>query len=197
MTGSTAWAKHQDSKTLHLEEYNFLVAGALALALVSWNSAGRLEIKTCGLGWAIPTASIPRDEGARSCPEAERACPVWLESPWGADKKRGISSDTNVWEGLWVGDGHHSPSPCTGLPESAWLAENAYSLLSGQGWASASMPRGAGELRENQDTLFQPDTRRRQGDYNANLSIWRIEPLGTVIHKVWLGRIMRVAVSCW
>ncbi len=33
--------------------------------------------------------------------------------------------------------------------------------------------------------------------YNANSSIWRIEPLGTVIHKVWLGKLMRVAVSCW
>ncbi len=31
----------------------------------------------------------------------------------------------------------------------------------------------------------------------ANLSIWRIEPLGTVIYKVWLGRLMRVAVLCW
>ncbi len=33
--------------------------------------------------------------------------------------------------------------------------------------------------------------------YNANSSIWRIEPLGTVIHKVWLGKLMHVAVSCW
>ncbi len=32
--------------------------------------------------------------------------------------------------------------------------------------------------------------------YNASSSIWRIEPLGTVIHNVWLGRLMRVAVSC-
>ncbi len=34
LTGSTAWAEKQDSKTFHLEEYNFLVAGALALAIV-------------------------------------------------------------------------------------------------------------------------------------------------------------------
>ncbi len=35
LTGSIARAKHQDSKTPHLEDYSFLVAGALALAMVS------------------------------------------------------------------------------------------------------------------------------------------------------------------
>ncbi len=35
LTGSIARVKHHDSKTPHLEEYSFLVAGALALAMVS------------------------------------------------------------------------------------------------------------------------------------------------------------------
>ncbi len=33
--------------------------------------------------------------------------------------------------------------------------------------------------------------------YNADSLIWMIEPVGTVIHRVWLGRIMRVAMPCW
>ncbi len=119
-------SKHQDSKTFHLEEYNFLVAGALALAIVSWTSAGRLEIKTCGPEWAIPTASRSRVEGARSCPETERAGPAWSESPKGADIEEESAPRTTsgmARTGLRLGDGHRSPSPCTGLPESAWLVE--------------------------------------------------------------------------
>ncbi len=51
-------------------------------------------------------ASRPRVEGARSCPESA---------------PRTTSGMART--GLRVGDGHRSPSPCTGLPESAWLAE--------------------------------------------------------------------------
>ncbi len=80
-----ARAKHQDSKTPHLEEYRFLVAGALALAMVSWTSTGRLFIKALGPVWAIPTTSRALVEDARSCPEAGTAGPAWSESPKGAD----------------------------------------------------------------------------------------------------------------
>ncbi len=96
-------------------------AGLRRLAGFFW-----LEIKTCGLWWAIPITSISRVEGARSCPEAERAGPARSEYPRGADigKESALRTMSGMArKGLRVEDGHRSPSPCTGLPESAWLAE--------------------------------------------------------------------------
>ncbi len=62
----------------------------------------------------------------KSCPEAERAATTWSESLKGADTEEESALRTTsgmARAGLRVGDGHHSPSPCTGLPESAWLVE--------------------------------------------------------------------------
>ncbi len=109
LTGSIVRAKHQDSKTPHLEEYSFLVAGALALAMVSWTSTGRLFIKALGPVWAIPTTSKSLAEDARSCPEAGTAGPAWSESPKGADTGGELAPRTKSGRariGLWEGNGH-------------------------------------------------------------------------------------------
>ncbi len=192
LTGSTAWTKHP--KTFHLEEYNFLVAGALALPIVYWTSAGRLAMKTCGPGWAIPTASRSLVEGARSYPEAERTGPAWSESPKGADIEEESALRTTsgmARMGLQVGDGHRSPSPCTGLPESAW---NLYSLMSGQGWANASMPRGDGELRENQSGHWDDfcDAKRSTEDDERHVDeVWDLgrNNRGTVLQEKSWGKV--------
>ncbi len=74
----------------------------------------------------ISKVSRSRVEDARSCPEGERAGPAWSESPKRADTEEESAPRTMsgmARRGLQVGDWHRSPSPCTGLPESAWLAE--------------------------------------------------------------------------
>ncbi len=60
------------------------------------------------------------------CPEAEIADPLWLESL--TERVLEETSAPRTTSGmskmrLWAGDGHRSPSPCTGLPESAWQAK--------------------------------------------------------------------------
>ncbi len=169
LTGSTAWAKPQNSKTLHLEEYNFLVVGALALA-------GRLEIKPCGLGWAILTASRFWIEGARSCPEAERAGPAWSESPRGADIEEESAPRTTSGMARTATSIRQTPLSFT-LYRTAGISltgRNTYSLLSGQGWASASMPRGSGELKENQsgDWNESCDAKRSTSALPNKSQIW-------------------------
>ncbi len=67
--------------------------------------------------------------------------------------RRGISSESHVW------DDQNGATSRRRTPVSLTLTKTAgisltggilYSLMSGQGWMNASMPRGSGELRENQ-----------------------------------------------
>ncbi len=102
VTGSIARVKHQDSKTPHLEEYSFLVAGALAL--VFWTSAGKPSITALGPVWAIPTTSRAPAEDARSCPEAGTVSLAWSESPKEADTRGELAPRTR--------SGRASPGPC-------------------------------------------------------------------------------------
>ncbi len=113
-------------KMPHLEEYSFLVAGALALAMVSWTSTGKTFITALGPVWAIPTTSRALVEDTRSCPEAGTASPAWSESPKETGTRGGLAPRTKSGRarmGLWEGDGHRSPSHCIVLPESTLLAE--------------------------------------------------------------------------
>ncbi len=107
-------------KDTPLEEYSFLVAGALALPMVSWTSTGKISIKALGPVWAIPTTSRALVEDARSCPEAGTASPAWSESPKGTDTRGELAPRTKSGRarmGLWEGDGHCSPLLCIVLPE--------------------------------------------------------------------------------
>ncbi len=65
--------------------------------------------------------------------------------------RRGISSENHVWEGQ-NGAMSRRRAPLTfTLHRTAGISltgGNAYSLMFGHGWANASMPRVAGELRE-------------------------------------------------
>ncbi len=147
LTGSIARVKHQDSKTPHLEEYSFLVAGALALAMVSWTSAGKPSITALGPVWAIPTASRALAKDARSCPEAGTVSLAWSESPKEADTREELAPRTRSGRarmGLWEGDGRRSPSLCIVLPESALLAETRTDWHSAMGGRTHLCPESSG-----------------------------------------------------
>ncbi len=70
----------------------------------------------------------------------------------GGRYRRGTSSENHVWEGQ-NGAMSRRRTPLTfTLHRTAGISltgGNAYSLMFGHGWANASMPRVAGELREN------------------------------------------------
>ncbi len=130
-----------------LEEYSFLVAGALALAMVSWTSAGKPSITALGPVWAIPTTSRVLVEDARSCPEAGTVSPTWSESPKEADTRGELAPRTRSGRarmGLWEGDGHRSPSLCIVLPESALLAETHTDWHSAMGGRTHLCPESSG-----------------------------------------------------
>ncbi len=79
----------------------------------------------------------------------ERAGPAWSESPKGADTE-GESALRTMSEMSRMG--RRKPLSFT-LHRNAGISltgGNAYSLMFSQGWTNTSMPRGAGELRENQ-----------------------------------------------
>ncbi len=131
----------------HLEEYSFLVAGALALAMVSWTSTGKISITALGPVWAIPTTSRALVEDARSCPEAGTASPAWSESPKGTDTRGELAPRTKSGRarmGLWEGDGHCSPLLCIELPESALLAETHTDWHSATGGRTHLCPETSG-----------------------------------------------------
>ncbi len=149
LTGSIAQVKHQDSKTPHLEEYSFLVAGALALAMVSWTSVGKPSITALGPVWTIPTTSRAPAEDARSCPEAGTVSPVWLESPKEVDTRGELAPRTRSGRarmGLWEGNGHRSPSLCIVLLESALLAETRKDWHSAMGGRTHPCLESSGNL---------------------------------------------------
>ncbi len=99
LTGSIARVKHHDSKTPHLEEYSFLVAGALALAMVSWTSAGKPSITALGPVWAIPTTSQSSGWGCQILPWSWDSKSRLIGISQGGRYKRGVSSENQVWEG--------------------------------------------------------------------------------------------------
>ncbi len=99
-----------------------------------------------GLWSAIPTTSRSLDVGARSCPEADRVGLSSPESPTGHPPGGRPTPRTTSRRRRW------SPHVFT-LRSTAGMSLTGgklYSFMSGQGCASASIPREAGWERENQ-----------------------------------------------
>ncbi len=145
--GNETLRRTHDSKTPHLEEYSFLVAGALALAMVSWTSTFKTSITALGPEWAIPTTSRALVGDARSCSGAGTVSLAWSESPKGTDTRGELTPRTKSGRarmGLWEGDGHCSPLFCIVLPESALLAETRTAWHSATGGRRHLCPESSG-----------------------------------------------------
>ncbi len=100
----------------------------------------------------MPTTSRSLDVGARSCPEADRVGPSWPESPTGRPPRGRLTQRTTSGKartGLLGEGGVRMSSPCT-APGMSLTGGKAYSFMSSQGCASASIPREVGWERENQ-----------------------------------------------
>ncbi len=80
-----------------------------------------------------------------------RSCLIVISQ--GGRYRRGISSENHVWDGQnGAMSRRRTPLSFTlhRTARNSLTGGNAYSLIFGQGWVNTSMPRGAGELRENQ-----------------------------------------------
>ncbi len=80
-----------------------------------------------------------------------RSCLIGISQ--GCRYRRGISAENHIWDGQNGATSRRRTPLSFTLHRAAGISltcGNTYSLTFGQGWTNASMPRGAGEFRENQ-----------------------------------------------
>ncbi len=95
----------------------------------------------------------------------------------GSRYRREISSENHVWDGQNGATSRRQTPLSFTLHRTAGISltgGNTYSLLSGQGWASASMPGGSGELKEIQsgDWNESCDAKRSTSALPNKSQIW-------------------------
>ncbi len=104
-----------------------------------------------------------------------RSCLIGISQ--GGRYRRGISSENHVWDGQNGSTSRRRRPLSFTLHRTAGISlagGNVYSLTFGQGWANASMPRGAGELMENQSGHWNDscDAKRSSSASPNKSQIW-------------------------
>ncbi len=103
----------------------------------------------------------------------EQVLPDW-NFP-GGRYRRGINSENHVWDGQNGATSRRRTPLSFTLHRTAGISltgRNAYSLMFGQGWANVSMPKGAGELRENQSGHWDDSWDAKRSTSPNRSQIW-------------------------
>ncbi len=120
--------------------------------MASWTPSERSRAKG-GLWSAVPTTSRSLDSGCQILPWSWQSSFFLTGISHGSSSRRETNSENHVWEGqngaIRRRRSLHVFTLCSTVGMSLTRAK-AYSFMSGQGCASASIPREAGWERENQ-----------------------------------------------